>query len=107
MPLLPVFGRLTIEVMGLAVLPSRLQKEMDQLAGAILEGKNIHETEGIKIHADWVDEWKDSYEITADNIESILQKEIGDCFVQVLECAGVYKRTEEGSAAFRRFLEVL
>lgn len=96
-----------IEVMGLAVLPSRLQKEMDQLAGAILEGKNIHETEGIKIHADWVDEWKDSYEITADNIESILQKEIGDCFVQVLECAGVYKRTEEGSAAFRRFLEVL
>ena len=96
-----------IEVMGLAVLPSRLQKEMDQLAGAILEGKNIHETEGIKIHADWVDEWKDSYEITADNIENILQKEIGDCFVQVLECAGVYKRTEEGSAAFRRFLEVL
>ena len=96
-----------IEVMGLVVLPSRLQKEMDQLAGAILEGKNIHETEGIKIHADWVDEWKDSYEITADNIESILQKEIGDCFVQVLECAGVYKRTEEGSAAFRRFLEVL
>ncbi|MGN8800609.1 hypothetical protein ACTNCH_10960 [Candidatus Merdisoma sp. HCP28S3_D10] len=43
MPILPVFGRLTIEVMGLAVLPSRLQKEMDQLAGAILEGKGFLE----------------------------------------------------------------
>ena len=93
--------------MGLAVLPARLQKEMDILARAIVEGKNIHDIEGIKIHADWVDEWRDSYEITTDNIEGIIQKEIADCFVQVLECAGVYKRTEEGIAAFKRFLSVL
>lgn len=96
-----------IEVMGLAVLPARLQKEMDILARAIVEGKNIHDIEEIKIHADWVDEWRDSYEITTDNIEGIIQKEIADCFVQVLECAGVYKRTEEGIAAFKRFLSVL
>ena len=61
----------------------------------------------IKIHADWVDEWLDSYDITTENIESIIQKEIADCFVQVLECAGVYKRTEKGFAAFKRFLSVL
>lgn len=96
-----------IEVMGLAVLPARLQKEMDILARAIVEGKNIHDIEEIKIHADWVDEWRDSYEITTENIEGIIQKEIADCFVQVLECAGVYKRTEEGIAAFKRFLSVL
>lgn len=96
-----------IEVMGLAVLPARLQKEMDILARAIVEGKNIHDIEEIKIHADWVDEWRDSYEITTENIEGIIQKEIADCFIQVLECAGVYKRTEEGIAAFKRFLSVL
>ena len=96
-----------IEVMGLAVLPSRLKKEMDILAKAIIEGKNIHDIEEIKIHADWVDEWLDSYDITTENIESIIQNEIADCFVQVLECAGVYKRTEKGFAAFKRFLSVL
>ena len=63
--------------------------------------------EEIKIHADWVDEWLDYYDITTENIESIIQKEIADCFVQVLECAGVYKRTEKGFAAFKRFLSVL
>lgn len=96
-----------IEVMGLAVLPARLQKEMSLLATAVVEGKNIHDMEEIKAHADWVDEWRDSYEITLENIEGIIQKEIADCFVQVLECAGVYKRTEEGMAAFKRFLSVL
>lgn len=96
-----------IEVMGLAVLPARLQKEMSLLATAVVEGKNIHDMEEIKAHADWVDEWRDSYEITPENIEGIIQKEIADCFVQVLECAGVYKRTEEGMAAFKRFLSVL
>lgn len=83
------------------------EKEMDILAKAIIEGKNIHDIEEIKIHADWVDEWRDSYDITTENIESIIQKEIADCFVQVLECAGVYKRTEKGIAAFKRFLSVL
>lgn len=94
-----------IEVMGLAVLPARLQKEMKLLADALLEGQNIHELESIKTHADWVDEWRDNYEITLENVMQILQKEIADCFVEVLECAGVYKRTAEGKAAFGRFLE--
>ena len=93
--------------MGLAVLPARLQKEMNILARAVIEGKDIHNIEEIKAHADWVDEWKNSYEITEENIESIIQKEIADCFVQVLECAGVYKRTEDGMKAFKRFLSVL
>ena len=86
----------------------RLQgSSIGRLAKAIIEGKNIHDIEEIKIHADWVDEWLDSYDITTENIESIIQKEIADCFVQVLECAGVYKRTEKGFAAFKRFLSVL
>lgn len=96
-----------IEVMGLAVLPARLKEEMTLLEDAILNEKDIRANEIIEKHADWVDEWKDSHEITADNIHSIIQDEIGRVFVKVLECAGVYKHTEEGQEAFRRFLDSL
>ena len=96
-----------IEVMGLAVLPARLQKEMRTLADAIVEGKDISSIEEIKMHAEWVNEWKDHYTITAENITEILQKEIANRFVQVLECAGVYKHTKQGRDAFRRFVDML
>ena len=96
-----------IEVMGLAVLPARLQKEMDMLAQAIIENKDLRAIAELEKHADWVDEWRNEYEITSDNIKSILQKEIGTVFVKVLECSGVYKRTEQGINAFKRFLSIL
>ena len=92
-----------IEVMGLAVLPPRLKKEMQILSEAILEGKNIRGIEEIEKHADWVEEWRNNYDITEDNINQILKDEIAKVFVQVLECAGVYKRTEAGQNAFKRF----
>ena len=96
-----------IEVMGLAVLPARLQKEMELLSHAIVEGRDIRTIEEISKHADWVEEWTEKYEITEDNVKAILQNEIGNVFVKVLECAGVYKRTEQGVRAFKRFLERL
>lgn len=96
-----------IEVMGLAVLPARLQREMDVLAHAIVEGKDLRAIAEICKHADWVEEWKNHYEISSENIKSILQKEIGNVFVKVLECAGVYKRTDDGITAFKRFLSML
>lgn len=77
------------------------------MAEAILNGENIRENETIKSHADWVEAWRDCYAITAENISDILHKEIAECFVQVLECAGVYKRNEAGMAAFKRFIEAL
>ena len=59
-------------------------------------------------HADWVEEFLPKYEkVTADNLEEILKKEIGLVFMEVLEDAGVYKRTEEGRKAFDRFLQSL
>lgn len=96
-----------IEVMGLAVLPARLKNEIAQLEDAILTHKNIRENADIEKHADWVDSWKESYDITADNIHQIMQTEIGNVFVKVLECAGVYKRTPEGMNAFIRFINSL
>ncbi len=96
-----------IEVMGLAVLPARLKKEMLILGEAILEGKDIRTIEEIEKHADWVDEWRNNYDITAENVNQILKDEIAKVFVKVLECAGVYKRTEAGQNAFKRFLSTL
>lgn len=94
-----------IEVMGLAVLPSRLKGEMELLKEYILEGKDIRSNESIAPHADWVDQFLPQYpHINADNIEEILQQEIGKVFCQVLEDAGVYKCTKEGLEAFRRFI---
>ena len=96
-----------IEVMGLAVLPARLKSEMQLLAEAIVAGKDIHAIDEIEKHADWVDEWRDNYSITTENVHQIIKDEIAKVFVQVLECAGVYKRTEEGQEAFMRFISAL
>ena len=92
-----------IEVMGLAILPARLKTEMAELEEYILNKKDIRSNEALVKHADWVDEWIDKYEIDESNIHSIVQDEISKVFVKVLECAGVYKRTEEGQKAFDRF----
>lgn len=97
-----------IEVMGLAVLPARLKGEMEQLSKAILSGADIRKDEVLEKHADWVEEFLPRYEkVDESNIMDILHKEIGDVFMQVLEDAGVYKRTEEGQAAFDRFIKSL
>ena len=97
-----------IEVMGLAVLPARLKGEMELLRQYILEGRDIRSNEQIAKHADWVDEFLPAYtDISTDNIDHILEQEVGKVFCQVLEDAGVYKNTKEGRKAFHRFIEVL
>jgi UDPglucose--hexose-1-phosphate uridylyltransferase len=95
-----------IEVMGLAVLPARLKGEMADLKEAILTGKDLRADEVLEKHADWVDAFSKKYDkIDQDNIDEIVQNEIGEVFMHVLEDAGVYKRTPEGRAAFMRFVE--
>ncbi|MCM1256569.1 MAG: UDP-glucose--hexose-1-phosphate uridylyltransferase [Roseburia sp.] len=95
-----------IEVMGLAVLPARLKDEMAELREAILKGSDLRGDEALAKHADWVEEFLPKYDkVKEENIEKIINKEIGLVFSQVLEDAGVYKCTEEGRKAFLRFVE--
>ena len=94
-----------IEVMGLAVLPARLLGEMEAVAQAIIDGRDLRADEETAKHADWVDSFIGSYTVTADNVREMLNAEIGKTFVRVLEDAGVYARTEAGRAAFVRFAE--
>ena len=97
-----------IEVMGLAVLPSRLKAEMEHLSECLVKGEDVSQYEDLKKHAPWVDEIKEKYEdINEENVEDILKEEIGQVFVKVLEDAGVYKYNEEGRKAFDRFIATL
>ena len=94
-----------IEVMGLAVLPSRLKGELALLAEALVAGRDIRADETLAKHADWAEELQSRYTFTRENAMDILKKEVGVVFAQVLEHAGVYKCTAEGRTAFLRFIE--
>ena len=95
-----------IEVMGLAVLPARLKEELSRLKEVMLAGGDLRADQELEKHAEWVEEFTPKYEkIDASNIDSIIEKEVGLVFMEVLEDAGVYKRTSEGQAAFDRFIE--
>ncbi|MCI8690062.1 MAG: UDP-glucose--hexose-1-phosphate uridylyltransferase [Oscillibacter sp.] len=96
-----------IEVMGLAVLPARLKAELAAVADALATGKDLHAGELTEKHAAWAEGFRGKYDITAENALEIVEKETGLVFAQVLEHAGVYKRTPEGKEAFLRFLRTV
>ena len=96
-----------IEVMGLAVLPSRLKGELAALAEAIVAGADIAADEVLGKHAQWVEGLKSQYTFTADNALDIILQETGKVFAAVLEDAGVYKNTAEGKAAFLKFVDAV
>ena len=96
-----------IEVMGLAVLPARLKTELAAVAGCLASGGDLRADELTAKHADWAEGFRTKYDITPENVMDIVRRETGLVFAQVLEHAGVYKRTPEGRAAFLRFLETV
>ena len=94
-----------IEVMGLAVLPARLKNELAVLGEKMVKGEDLRADPLTASHAEWAERIMQENKVTADNVTDILQREVGLVFAQVLEHAGVYKRTEEGKKAFLRFAE--
>ena len=94
-----------IEVMGLAILPARLKEELAAVATCLVTGADLRSSELTAKHADRAEEFREKYTFTAENALDIVQQETGYVFAQVLEHAGVYKRTEEGKAAFMHFVE--
>ncbi len=95
-----------IEVMGLAVLPARLSGELKAVADGLVSGADLRADEKTAKHADWADEIKKNYpDINENNADEIVKKETGAVFEKVLEHAGVFKRTDEGKAAFMKFIK--
>lgn len=104
-----------IEVMGLAVLPARLNTELREIESILQGNLNIlkeereNESSIIYKHLSWIDELIKKYgtECTADGTSQIIKKEVGHKFLQVLMDAGVYKRNPEGKEGFKRFMNSL
>lgn len=96
-----------IEVMGLAVLPSRLKTELTLLEHAIVTNQDLSADPILSKHASWVAELRQQYDFTPDNTAEILRREVGKVFAGVLEDAGVYKHTPAGHAAFPDFIQAV
>ena len=97
-----------IEVMGLAVLPPRLKPELEALADALVNGKDLRANELTASHADWAESFAVNYsEINEENAMDIIKVEVGKVFAAVLEHAGVFKRTAEGKEAFLKFIKTV
>ena len=92
-----------IEVMGLAILPPRLKEEVEQVAAYLVR----EDVSVADYHQEWADELKENHPDLRDKVQAleIVQESVGNIFARVLEDAGVYKQTEEGQAAFMRFVE--
>ncbi|MBQ8688185.1 MAG: UDP-glucose--hexose-1-phosphate uridylyltransferase [Ruminococcus sp.] len=97
-----------IEVMGLAVLPARLAKEIAQLQDAMLHGEDLRRIPELTHHAEWADDIVKRYpDFCEENARAILEREIGKVFLEVLEDAGVFKRTDAGRKAFLNLVSSL
>ncbi|MCP8617553.1 UDP-glucose--hexose-1-phosphate uridylyltransferase [Salirhabdus salicampi] len=100
-----------IEVMGLAVLPGRLQDELKRLANYLVQPNwedQVQQDEEVVKHLEWAKSLAAKHEERSpQSMEAILQEEVGHIFATILEHAGVFKRNEEGQQAFRQFLRQL
>ncbi|MBO7639446.1 MAG: galactose-1-phosphate uridylyltransferase, partial [Treponema sp.] len=95
-----------MEVLGLAVLPGHLKKELSALGNAMIQGRNYRNDPLVSKHADWADKILSQYgKISAKNIDSVLKTEVGKAFVCILENSAVFKRTPEGKDAFMKFIK--
>ncbi|HRM20525.1 MAG TPA: UDP-glucose--hexose-1-phosphate uridylyltransferase, partial [Trichococcus flocculiformis] len=92
-----------IEVLGLAILPPRLDTELNEVADYLL-GKTA---DVASCHREWAEELKQQGPFEADSVMEMIQEAVGEKFLRVIEDAGVYKRTPEGQAGFYRFLSTL
>ena len=91
-----------IEVMGLAILPPRLKTELEEVEKYLLGKENAI----ADYHLEWADQLKEKYpNVKEEEINSVVQHEVGQVFARVLEDAGVYKNTPFGHEAFMRFVK--
>ncbi|MEG1846545.1 MAG: galactose-1-phosphate uridylyltransferase, partial [Oscillospiraceae bacterium] len=96
-----------IEVMGLAILPARLKKELSSIEYYLLNPEKEEELfndEALSIHKDWYLELKKKNP-TKENVNQIIKDSVGVIFSEILENAGVYKRTENGIKSFLKFVD--
>lgn len=90
-----------IEVMGLAVLPARLEKEMARLKSLILSGGDLRGDALTVSHAEWAEEILRRVSVDEGNIDSVIRREIGYVFKNVLADCSVFLDMD----SFKRFID--
>ena len=99
-----------IEVMGLAVLPGRLEKELDIIANILCgeisyNREKAQSNEEINKHIPWIEKMlSENLSLNYLEAKELIKKEVGIIFSRVLEDAGVFKRNEKGQEGFNKFL---
>jgi UDPglucose--hexose-1-phosphate uridylyltransferase len=97
-----------IEVMGLAVLPSRLATELQTLKELMLAKEDLYKHPEVSSHAEWANDILNRYpNFSQENAQEILELEVGKVFEEVLLDAGVFKDTPNGRTAFLKFIDTL
>ena len=99
-----------IEVMGRAILPGRLKKELNWISSYLsgeLKLNQLKQKDGLEKHLDWAAELKDRYgtNLSEEEAERAVEVETAGKFSRVLEDAGVYKNNSRGYKGFERFLK--
>lgn len=92
-----------IEVMGLAILPPRLKAELQEVRNYVLDKQHKINP----IHLEWADAIKQERDVTEERVDVIIEKAVGEVFLQVLKDAGVFKQDEKGKRAFKQFINQL
>ncbi|HEY4390200.1 MAG TPA: UDP-glucose--hexose-1-phosphate uridylyltransferase, partial [Paenibacillus sp.] len=101
-----------IEVMGLAILPGRLKEELADIASILSGNKGLYDEvmsnpeSKLAVHTAWVKQLVAAHgqAMAKQDAETLLRDEVGRKFAEILGHAGVFKVTEEGRKAFRRFV---
>jgi len=94
-----------IEVMGLAILPGRLEREIKEIESLVLSGeKEIPEM--LEAHKEWIFKLQEGYKKGA-NVTQFIRFEIGNKFLEVLKNCGVFPQDERGMIHFDKFMKKL
>lgn len=92
-----------IEVMGRAILPARLKDELNEVKKFWLGAENkIADS-----HLSWTKEVQSRINLTADNVDEVMEQELANVFANVLENAGVFKDDAAGNEGWQRFVDAL
>ena len=89
--------------MGLAILPSRLNKEMKYVKKYLLN-QPLTDSEKVDFekHLSWANMLKENNKINEENVETIINNGIGEVFTKVLKDCAVFK--DENLDEFERFI---
>ncbi len=91
-----------IEVMGLAILPGRLKRELELIQEVLIGKSSIEDYPELNKHQEWVASFQDIPQET-DQILGYLKNQVGAVFEHVLEDCAVFPKQHQ--EAFYRFLE--